>query len=272
MRQKSIKTQLLLAFILIAVLPIAIISQFIYNTVYDEQIAEVIANLDKIADKKVEQINNYSQERLTDVRLLAVSPRISDDIERLTSVFYQQGISSAAYHQLAKNIRDTYQNMISIGGYYDVFLISKNGDIVFSIKHEADLGTNLRSGAFKDSELARVFNTSSRLSSSVFSSYRYYLPSNADAAFVAAPILNNRKVAGIVALQINSRSFQQVIQDNTSLGNTGETLVARVDGQQGYFLFPPEYSSPYIRNNRVDLNAKVELPILHALNRENSAI
>lgn len=271
MWQKSIKTELLLAFMLIALLPIAIISQFIYTTVYDAHINDILSNLNKIADKKVEQINTYSLERLKDVHLLAASPRINDDMQRVLTVFYQQGISSTAYQQLDESIRDTYQNMVKIGGYYDVFLISESGDIVFSIKHEADFGTNLRNGTFRDSELARIFNNAAQLLNSDFSSYRHYQPSKEHAAFVAAPILKNQQVIGVVALQLNSRVFQQVVQDNMSLGNTAETVVARVEGQYGYFLFPLKFKAPQIRNNLINLNAKVGLPILHALKGENGA-
>ena len=271
MRKKSIKTELLLAFIVIALLPIAIISQCIYTTFYNAHIEDILSNLNKIADKKVEQINNYSQERLKDVQLLAASPKIHDDIQQLLTAFYQQGISSKAYQKLNKNAYDTYADMVKIGGYYDVILISKNGDVVFSIKHQADSGTNLRTGIFKDSELTRVFDNATRLLSSDFSSYRDYPPSKENAAFVAAPILKNQQVIGVVALQINSRDFQQVVQDNMSLGDTAETVVARLAGQQGHFLFPLKYKASQVNNNLINLNAKVGLPIQNALKGENSA-
>lgn len=271
MWKRSIKNELLLAFILFALIPIAVIGQFIYTSVYNAHISNVLDNLSKIADKKVEQINIYSAERLNDAKLLSSSPSIANDMEQLQRVYYQQGSHSKQYKELEKNSRYFYQNMLEIGGYYDVFLISAQGDIIFTMRHEADFGTNLRTGVYKNSELARIFNNASQLLSADFSSYRYYEPSKEDAAFVAAPIVKNQRVIGVVALQVNSSVFQNVVQDNMSLGDTSETVVARIEGQQGYFLFPLKFKAPQIKNNFIDLNAKIGLPILHALNGENSA-
>lgn len=271
MWKKSIKNELLLAFMVIALIPISIISQFIYTSVYDAHIQSVLDNLSNIADKKVEQINVYSSERLNDARMLSSSPTIASDMEQLLTAFYQHGRNSKHYQELEKKSQHFYQNMLEIGGYYDVFLISTQGDIILTMLHEADFGSNLRTGAYKDSELARIFNNAAQLLSADFSSYRYYAPSDKEAAFVAAPVLKDQRVIGVVALQVNSSIFQDVIQDNMSLGDTAETVVARKEGQQGRFLFPLKFKSTQIKNNLIDLNSKVGLPILHALNGENGA-
>ena len=52
------------------------ISQFIYTSVYNTQVANVIDNLSKIADKKVEQVNIYAMERLNDAVILINSAKI----------------------------------------------------------------------------------------------------------------------------------------------------------------------------------------------------
>jgi diguanylate cyclase (GGDEF)-like protein/PAS domain S-box-containing protein len=271
MWRKSIKNQLLIAFVVIALIPISIISQFIYTSVQDSHINHVLDNLSRVADKKVEQINTYTLEKQTDTRLLAASPSIASDIEQLQTAFYQHGIKSKQYQKIANRIHPAYQNLVSIASYYDVFLISNQGDIVFTIKHEADFGTNLLTGIYKKTELAQVFIKASKLLKVSFSSYRYYAPSNEDAAFVAAPVVRENRLVGVVALQLNSKVFQQVVQDNMGLGNTAETLVARKEGSYGYFVFPLKFKSAQIINNWINLNANLSLPILKALKGENSA-
>jgi diguanylate cyclase (GGDEF)-like protein/PAS domain S-box-containing protein len=45
----------------------------------------------------------------------------------------------------------------------------------------------------------------------------------------------------------------------------------REEGEYGYFLFPLKFKSFLIKNNRINLNAKVDLPLLRALRGENNA-
>lgn len=42
---------------------------------------------------------------------------------------------------------------MELHGYYDTFLITPDGDIVYTMAKEADYGTNLMDGEYKDSNL-----------------------------------------------------------------------------------------------------------------------
>ena len=270
-RTKSIKNQLLLAFVFIALLPISFVSQIIYNSIYNTHVESVIENLSKIADKKVEQINTYSLEKLKNIHLLSKAPVIANNFQQIQDIFYHHGIDSPQYLQIDHQVRGFYQHILEIGGYYDLFLISNNGDIIFTVKHEDDFGTNLLTGTYKNSELARVFMNSKRLLTTDFSDYRYYAVSDESAAFVTAPVLKENKVIGVLALQINSQMFQKVVQDNMTLGYTGETVVAGINGKQAYFLFPLKFPSFDVKQSVINLDANVSLPILNALKGENNA-
>lgn len=108
--------------------------------------------------------------------------------------------------------------------FYDIFLIMTNGDIALTVKHGKDLHTNLLSGPYRDTQLAHVFRDALKNSKPYHSDFNYYEPSHDYAAFIAKPIVHNGKIIGIVAVQIDNKAIQAVVNDVSELGETGEVL------------------------------------------------
>ena len=55
-----------------------------------------------------------------------------------------------AFHDWAKRFREHF-------GYYDVFLISPAGNVIYTVAKESDFATNLKTGPYRKSPLADVF-------------------------------------------------------------------------------------------------------------------
>ncbi|MFY9143149.1 diguanylate cyclase [Sulfuricurvum sp.] len=110
--------------------------------------------------------------------------------------------------------------------FYDIFVITVQGDIVYTVKHEKDIHTNLFHGPYGDTELAQVFKDALKLKDPYISDFYYYKPSHDFAAFMAKPIVDNGKVIGVVATQIDNKTIQSVINDFSELGESGEVLTA----------------------------------------------
>ena len=62
-----------------------------------------------------------------------------------------------AFHDWAKRFREHF-------GYYDVFLISPAGDLIYTVAKESDFATNLKTGPYRKSPLADVFRRDRRQS------------------------------------------------------------------------------------------------------------
>ncbi|MBW2444489.1 MAG: methyl-accepting chemotaxis protein, partial [Deltaproteobacteria bacterium] len=56
----------------------------------------------------------------------------------------------ASYH-------DWFRRFLTHRGFYDVFLIDPEGNLVYTVFKEMDYATNLETGRYKDTGLARVF-------------------------------------------------------------------------------------------------------------------
>jgi len=120
--------------------------------------------------------------------------------------------------------------------FYDLFIINLQGDILFSIKKEADLFTNLKTGAYQETQLANVFYSALKLESFTMSDFEYYKPSQTPAAFMSEAIINEGKVIAVLAAQINISRMYELIHRHSELGNTGETIIASRKGDKAVFL------------------------------------
>lgn len=102
-------------------------------------------------------------------------------------------------------------------GYYDLFLINLEGDIIYSVFKEADFASNLDSGAYSDSPLARAFRSArdGTVGEMFLSDFAPYAPSNGAEAAFAATIVTNKEgdALGVLAVQLNTNALDGLVND-----------------------------------------------------------
>lgn len=118
-------------------------------------------------------------------------------------------------------------------GYYDVFLVNADGDVVYSVFKELDFATNLNKGEWKDTGLARVFKKAMEAEEDIvaYDDFAPYAPSHgAAAAFFAQRILDGTgKPAGALIYQAPVEVLNNVMNNSNGLGQTGETFLLGSD-------------------------------------------
>jgi PAS domain S-box-containing protein len=89
---------------------------------------------------------------------------------------------------------------------------------------------------------------------------------------VTAPIFDLNDVSiGVFALEIDMSSIYKIIQDNTGLGNTGESVVGKKIGNEVLYLSPLKFDSDAALNRRITIGAKVSVPIQNAVQGKTGA-
>lgn len=232
----TIAQRLLFTLVGLTILPLALLDYAVQQAFESAITRTTVQKLSEIADKKSIQISDYVEERLLDVRNLGQSRELANDLLQLTRTYRQGGPNGAGYQQAVRELGHRYQDYIQRNGYYDLFLVDLSGEVVFTVKQETDFATNLRTGPYRESELGQVFHQTATLLGAEISHLQYYPPSSEVAAFIAAPILHDNQLLGVVALQINTDHFYSVIRDHTGLGVSGATLIGRKDGDDAVFL------------------------------------
>jgi len=228
MKTPSLSRQILSWMLWIALIPVGLLSVYYlsgYNTQFKQNAFQL---LDQIADDKSNDLNHLVSNQIDIVNVTAKLPQVIQAISQLTPL-YQQGLQSQpVYQQKMTGYADQFQSLLELG-FYDLFLISTQGDILLTLKQEADLFTNLSQGAYADSQLAKVVRLAFTMQEPSLSSYQYYPPSQEDAAFLAAPVLNQGVIIGVVAFQIDITKIQQIVNDQTRLMNQGHSQLLIAD-------------------------------------------
>ncbi len=119
-------------------------------------------------------------------------------------------------------------------GYYDVFLISPQGDIVYTVFKELDFATNLNNGQWRDTDLGKVFRRAMQISEPngfAISDFVPYAPSaDAPASFIATPIRGpSGGIVGVLAFQMPVDRINAIAAHATGLGATGDAFVVGSD-------------------------------------------
>jgi methyl-accepting chemotaxis protein len=133
----------------------------------------------------------------------------------------------AQHHGYFDRLQDTY-------GYYDVFLFDADGNLVYSVFKERDFATNILTGTWRDSGLARVVAAALETGAdepSAFDDFAPYGPSNdAPASFIARPIFDTAgQVQGVIAYQMPVDAMNAVVRVPTGLGDTGDVFLLGAD-------------------------------------------
>ena len=131
-------------------------------------------------------------------------------------------------------------NFVDSFGYSNAYLFDTDGTLLFQLKTELDIGSNLLNGPLKDSELAEVFDRVRTLLQTEVSDYQMYPGRSEPAAFIASPIFNDQGlIIGFVALELGNQHVFRVFNDYSGLGATGETMVVMRSGDELTFVAPP---------------------------------
>ena len=227
MKQPSIILRLLVALLLVALVPLAGLQQSLTGLFADALRTRITSNLAAIADHKAEQIDTIINRQVDNAHLLAQLPGTADAMHEVGRAFYESGVSSPRYRYSRQSYLHGIDRAFELQGFYDLFLITPQGDVILTYKQEADLGTNLLHGPYRNSQLAKVVKQALMVLETGVSDFESYAPSNAHAAFIATPVMKGSQVIGVLAVQITDEVIHEVVNDYSGLGQTGETVLAQ---------------------------------------------
>lgn len=149
---------------------------------------------------------------------------------------FEGPIDSTDYSQAHRRYHPIFREVVEEFGYYDLFLIDNQGNVVYSVKKEIDFATSLLFGAVS-SNLADVYKDAQRQNSGyvAMADFEFYIPSySAPAAFLATPIYDEVELVGVMAIQLSVDEINQVMTSDQrwvadGLGETGETFLVGED-------------------------------------------
>jgi len=127
-------------------------------------------------------------------------------------------------------IHSSYNELLTNFGLYDIFLVNKEGDVVYSVYKEKDYGTNLENGVYASSGLGEAFRKSKNSSAGTvaFADFKPYEPSyNEPSIFLSSPLYYKGDFEGAIIFQLPREKINKVMSFNgdyekAGLGKSGK--------------------------------------------------
>jgi PAS domain S-box-containing protein len=196
-------------------------------------------NLEQATVAKVTYIQNWFEYRSMDIEHQAQNPRTVNLLQRLIEGFKNSGKTAEEYVKSADwrvKIEEDQQSLEamrrSYDYVYDILLIDNQGNILYTLVREADLGGNLFSGALASSRFAQSVYLTLQSGQTTFSDFQIDASSNSFmAGFLVAPVYDaSNGVIGALSIRI---SLEQLFDRIASPDRSERSMVHYLAGEDG---------------------------------------
>ena len=220
---RSIAGRLLIWFLLISLVPCAVITTLTVRSASHALEDSVHDNLSQIAASKAVELENYCRERLADITMLASDPNFINAASEFTSTQAQLSV---------KQTNRFLSEAAEAAGFLEMFVIDPKGKIVFSANPNFTNEDSILTGTFASTELAAGFERSRTLLQSELSGFQIYASNPKPIAFLTCPILKDGREIAVLAGGIGPERVWRILADMSGLGNTGEIVVGESIGDE----------------------------------------
>ena len=227
LKKMTIKAKLIVMFLIIGIVPMLILSIISINRAKDQLHSESFAKLTAIKEIKKKQIESFFEERMSDVKVYAFNSAVQAAFRKFTNAYEDGGINSEQWNEYNRFHSPKLEEYVSEYGYYDLFFIDPNGDVVYTAAKEADLGKNINR-QLSGSPLADAFNKGKNNTTLI--DFQWYDISDEPASFVASPVRTiDGEFLGVLAYQISLEAVNNIMQERSGMGETGESYLVGSD-------------------------------------------
>ncbi len=219
-----------------------------------------------IQQLKKRQIEDHVAAMQAQLRVLASEPFIREALFEFDAAFELSGdrVNTPEYERLAGRYDPRMKSIMEEYGWYDIFLIHHDGDIVYTVAREDDLGMVIPESELQNSGLGEAYAKSLKAAPKeiVTADFEPYAPSNGQqAAFMMTQLQDDGgRLLGFVAFQVPIDKVNEIVQQRRGMGETGETyLVGSHEGKTsfrsnmttmggGKYVVGYEITTPYIES------------------------
>ena len=238
----TLKKQLIITLFLVGLIPFAIMGISSYITASEALNKEGISKLEMARELKKHELKTYIGSIDAAIHNLGQSRDTVMLFKELVELHKKYEVGGSEPFDIidkpdVKEVYAKYQtyfnDFMKENKLYDVFMICKpHGHVMYSVTKESDLGANLKTGSLSDSGLAKAWSGAVRTNHTVFIDMAPYAPSGgAPAMFMATPIINlqDNEVLGVVAVQLSLEVVNDIMQNRTGMGESGESYLVGQD-------------------------------------------
>jgi len=242
----GIGRSLLLFLLIAALLPMTIVSWIHYQDSKEILVERSSKHLQEVIASEADQFTRYFNRIIANLTMLSELEANISFLQELKKGF------AASNRELGEFIRG-YGWSVSAEqggdlslfrrtfGVHDIFLIDTDGNILFSVAEEDDLGVNLFTGPLADTGFSKACRVTNETGKMQFADYDRYAITDDETpfAFMSAPMIDEYgERIGIMAFQLIGYEIDAML--GTSLGESGEVFFISQGGKRSTCKLDPD--------------------------------
>ncbi|MGM0502348.1 MAG: methyl-accepting chemotaxis protein [Bacillota bacterium] len=241
-------------FLVILIVGLGTTAYFSYEGIYEGLFDKTDEELKAINSLKGDKIEDYFKEVKNSIKYLSNFETLEEEVPKLAAAYNQAGIESQEYKRSVKEINTGVEYFADNEKWNDIYLIDTKGNVIYSSDKGKDYGTNLISGTYQESSLAKAYQQGKKQLS--FIDFNYYEPSGTQVGFVSAPVIDqNGSVLGVAALEFPISRINEIMHRESGLEEHGESYLVGPDHlmrSKSEFLEENTMMSKQVNNGFVD--------------------
>jgi len=235
---KSLSATLTGWLLVLSLIPMIIVTWQTYTSSSSYLKHNTTTNLEATAIAHSNYVSNWFFHRKTDLNNMSEDRTKLEFMSKLEDGFIKSSmtlseyIKSADYLTIIENYQNDFINLSRNYHYiYDIFMIDTDGNILYTVIKESDLGTNLFYGEYSNTKFSEICKETLNDGKIHFSDLNYYEPSEDKVfGFMSAPLINESgDMVGIIAIQLK---LDNLISYFNILGKSSE-FVNYIVGKDG---------------------------------------
>ena len=228
----SLSIKLLIIFLLLALIPAAIMALLGLFQGSDGLEGATWENLEAIRDARSEQVEMHLEHLALEASNIAglglAQESLADFSRALVLEGMEDGFDSARYARAEGEYAEEYEEIMEQRGFGDILLANYDGDVVFSVQERDDLGTNLEDGEFAQTHLGQAFEMGRE--EIYLTDFQRYELHGEPSSFISAPVEDDGELVGVLLLEVHIDEINDIMLREEGLGETGETYLVGPDG------------------------------------------
>ncbi|MFI4984265.1 MAG: methyl-accepting chemotaxis protein [Rickettsiales bacterium] len=207
----------------------SVYSSYEFRKISFENQQDYIAHL---LTEKEREIKKYTDELTTDIELIAANDQFKSVADKYLTQWETYKGDKSTLIEAMKSGRSSLdeatedrnasflKQMVDTKGYNDLFIVNRAGDVVYTVGKAAELGVNIKSGSYANTELAKAFSsamTTTQDSSPTLLNLKKYSPSeNEHVSFISKPLSDAQgNPIGAVVLEVPLKKFDNIFTSSS---------------------------------------------------------
>ena len=228
--RNRLRRTILLWFLTLSLIPVTVVgvAGYLNGRIHLREYAE--ESLKLVCTEHARDIQRYFSDMLMELRRKSAMRVNYEFLEDLIKGFKESHKPLGEYVKSFKWAATVSRYGADLGiycrdyGYHDILFIDAQGNILFTVAGEKDLGTNILNGKYSDTLFASACKQTLKTGRPTLSDFEFYGPSgNAGTGFLVSVMVNDDgDKIGLMVFQLSLGSINRMMEEGMTLGETME--------------------------------------------------